>query len=196
MKNLDSSFNSICHAAWCQFESGDHEGALRYYERALAILRRLRMVRSERIVIGYLGLLCFETGDLARAEEHLSRAAFASRRAGDFRVEGIFESIRAGVLAALDCVDEARASFDLAAQLLVGNAFYARAVSIHRGHLDLAEARDAAARGDLDGARAHVARARARVLGAYAVGPDGASLVQRSDDARVAVRILERALEP
>jgi hypothetical protein len=99
------------------------------------------MTRSERICIGYLGVLYFEAGELDRAEDHLRRAAFASRQSGDFRVEGIFEGIRGAVLATLDCTEKARMSFDLAEQLLAGNSFYAGSIAVYRGHLDLAEAR-------------------------------------------------------
>ena len=176
--------------AWQCFEGGDRDGAVVHYRRALDLLRALRMVRSERIVDGYLGVLHFEAGDLGRAEEHLARAAFASRQAGDFRVEGVFEGVRGAVLASLDCLEEARASFALAEQLLVGNSFYGRIIAIHRGHLDLAEARGV----EPAEAAAHVDRARARAAEARAAGANGAAIIARSDDARVALRVLERAL--
>ncbi len=180
--------------AWGWLERGDHGAALEHYERALVILRRLKMARSERVVIGYAGLVHFDAGDLAEAEDHLRRAAFASRQAGDFWVEGIFEGLRAAVLATLDCIEEARASFDLAEQLLAGNRFYAGTIAIHRGHLDLAEARAAAVCGDVDAVVAHQENARMRIELARTPSDDAPAHVTRSDDARLAVRILERAL--
>jgi predicted ATPase len=180
--------------AWGWLERGDHAAALEHYESALVILRRLKMSRSERVVIGYAGLVHFDAGDLAEAEDHLRRAAFASRQAGDFWVEGIFEGIRAAVLAMLDCVEEARASFDLAEQLLAGNPFYAGTIAIHRGQLDLAEARVAAVCGDADAVLLHQENARMRVSLARASSDGAPAHVSRSDDARIAVRILERAL--
>lgn len=84
-------------------------------------------------------------------------------------------------------IDEARAAFELADDLLAGNAFYRTAVGVHRGLLDLAEARAASADGHERTARAHVARARWRIEEAH-------SFARRSDDARMAVEILERAL--
>jgi predicted ATPase len=170
--------------AWNHFESGERETARDHYEHALAIVRRLRMSRSERIVIGYLGLLEFDAGNHVVAEAHLAKAALASRRAGDSRVEGIFEGVRGGVLASMDRVIEARATFDLADELLARNAFYQRAVRVHRGHLDLAEARAVAVEGH---ARAHVDAARWRI-------EEARSLARRSDDARMAIAILERAI--
>ena len=181
--------------AWHWFEGADREVARNYYDRTLQLLRRLRMKRSERIILGYLGVLNFESGALAEAEDHLRRSAFASRQAGDFRVEGIFEGVRGGVLAALDCIEEATASLDLADELLAGNPFYAGSIGVYRGHLDLAEARAAAARGDSAEAVAHVKMARARIDAARVSHDTLPPLVRRSDDARMAVRILERAID-
>jgi predicted ATPase len=172
---------------WNDFERGERDRARAHYERAIVLLRRLKMARSERIAVGYLGLVDFYEGDLARAEERLRQAALASRRAGDLRVEGIFEGVLGGVLAAADRIDESRAALGLADELLAGNAFYRGAVAVYRGLLDLAEARAAAADGAARTALAHVARARWRIEEAHA-------LARRSDDARIAVRILERAL--
>ncbi len=179
---------------WHHFERGDREIARETYGRALATLRRMKMARSERIVVGYMGVLFFDAGDLDEAEEHLRRAAFASRQAGDFRVEGIFEGVRGAVLAALDATREARASLDLSERLLADNAFYAESVAVYRGHLDLAEARAALAAGDDEAARACVEHAKARLQKARTAASGRPPLVRRSDDARMAVAILERAI--
>ncbi len=173
--------------AWNHFESGELDLARDVYMRALTILQRMKMTRSERIVIGYLGLLYFAEGDLNAADRHLGRAALASRRAGDLRVEGIFEGVRGGVLATQGRIDDARASFALADELLEGNLFYQQAILIHRGHLDLAEARAAAAEGEMHTAHAHIANARWRI-------EESRTLARRSDDARMAIKLLERAL--
>jgi predicted ATPase len=181
--------------AWHHFESGDRDAAREHFARALDIAGRIGMGRSERIVMGYLGLIDFEAGDPATAERRLRVAAFASRRAGDPRLEAIFEGIRGAVLAALDRLDEARASFDLSKELLQGNAFYAAMIDVHRGHVDLAEARAAMEMGARDVASARIAHARARIASAYAEDAPGGALVRRSDDARMAVRILDRAID-
>jgi len=173
--------------AWNHFEGGDRDTAREHWERALHIIRRLRMSRSERIITGYIGLLEFDAGDLALAESHLAKAALASRRAGDLRVEGIFEGVRGGVLASLDRIAEARAAFDTADELLSRNAFYQGAIRVHRGHLDLAEARAALAEGHESTARAHVDEARWRIEQAR-------TLSRRSDDARMAIKLLARAI--
>ena len=174
--------------AWNYFESGDRPMALLEYQRTLALARRTRMTRSERVILGYVGLVYFDTGDLVKAEDHLRRSTLASRRAGEVRTEGIFEGVRAGVLAALGRVGDARPAFALADDLLSRNPFYQRAIAVHRGHLDLAEARAAREIGMHNVAEAHVGAARWRI-------EEARSHAKRSDDARAAVRILQRAID-
>jgi predicted ATPase/Tfp pilus assembly protein PilF len=190
-----AEMRALMGLAWGHFEAGRRANARSQFDRALAIARRLEQPRSERICMGYLGLLEFEAGDLTAADARLRQAIRASGRAGDVQLEGIFEGVRGGVLSSLDRLDEACEAFSVAADLLSGNSFYAAAIAIHRGHLDLAEARAATASGDLARATDCVADARERIATARADG-DGPSLVSRSDDARMAVRILERALQP
>ncbi len=180
--------------AWEHVERGDHLGARERYDRAIDLALPLGLDRTVRIATGYLGMMLFDAGALAEAEEHLRRAAFACKRVGDLRVEGIFEGVRGAVLASLGRLPEAQRSFDVAEQLLAGNAFYRDVVAIYRGHLELAEARRAAKHGDAAKAERLVASARARIDGARAPGSGGEAFVARSDDARLAVRILERAM--
>jgi len=61
------------------------------------------------------------------------------------------------------------------------------ATRVHRGHLDLAEARAAAADGHARTAEAHVSSARWRI-------EEARTLARRSDGARMAIKILERAI--
>ncbi len=176
--------------AWGYVEEGQRDVAREHYARALVILRGLGMRRSELIAIGYLGLLEFADGNLERAEEQLRLAALGSRKGGDLRACGIFEGIRGGVLASLDRIAASRIAFDLADELLARNPFYQGAIRIHRGHLDLAEAR--AAWGD--GADAHVAEAAAHVAEARWRIEEARTLARRSDDARLAIAILEESI--
>ncbi len=169
-------------------EAGDLDRAHASYERGMLIAQRLGLTRSLRIVRGYLGILHFDAGLWAEAGRYLESAASASKAAGDVRVEGFFVGVRGAVLASEDEVEAAREAFAEASRLLAGNPFFLRVIEIHGGHLDLAEARRAASVGLADLAEAHVAAARSRVEAA--MGP----LAHRSDDARIAVRILERAL--
>jgi predicted ATPase len=168
-------------------EASDLDRAEAWYERALLLARRRGMARSVRIVMGYLGVLHFDGGRLQEAERWLDNAARSSRAAGDMRVEGIFEGIRGAALAQLDLGDEARAAFTSAKKLLGTNAYFRGVVELYEGHLFLCEAREARAEGRDDRAVALARDAARRVA-------DAEALAKRSDDARIGLRILRRAL--
>ncbi len=180
--------------AWEHLDLGDHASARARYDRAIDLAMPLGLDRTVRIATGYLGIMHFDAGALAEADSHLARAAYDCKRAGDVRVEGVFVGVRGAVLAALGRIEEARRSFALAEELLAKSEFYAGVIALHRGHLEIAEARAAARRGDEVTATSLLAAVRARIEDARQPGPDGESFVQRSDDARLAVRILERSL--
>jgi len=175
-------------------EAGDLARAEASYDRALLIAHRRGMTRNARIVTGYLGVLHFDAGRPQEAERCLDSAARSSRSVGDPRVEGIFSGIRGAALASLDLLDEARAAFTLAHQLLAQHPYFHAVIAVHQGHLELAEAREVSADGDTTRAGALVRAAGRRILDAEACDGEGPPLVCRSDDARIAVRILRRAL--
>jgi predicted ATPase len=172
-------------------ETGRLERAERDYDRALLIARRLGMQRAARITMGYLGVMHFDAGHFLEAERWLDCAVDRSRSVGDLRVEGVFEGMRGAVLASVDLVDEARAAFALSEELLASNPYFGQVIAVHRGHLDLAEAR---AEDDAARAAELVAAAVRRVDAAERGSGEQAPLVRRSDDARIAVRILRRAI--
>ena len=175
-------------------ETSDLLRAEACYDRGLLIARRLGMTRSVRIVMGYLGVLHFDAGRTQEAERCLDDAARLSRAVGDPRLEGIFEGLRGAALATLDLLDEARAAFALARELLRSNAYFGAVITLHQGHLDLAEARAAQAEGEVGRAWELVEAAEQRVALAEGWGDATPPLVRRSDDARIAVRTLRRAL--
>ena len=173
-------------------ETGRLDRAESDYDRALLIARRLGMQRAARITMGYLGVTHFDAGRFLEAERWLDCAVDRSRSVGDLRVEGIFEGMRGAVLASIDLIDEARAAFALSGDLLASNPYFGQVIAIHRGHLDLAEAR---AEDDATRAVELVAAAARRLDAAEHGAGDEAPLVRRSDDARIAVRILRRAVD-
>jgi tetratricopeptide (TPR) repeat protein len=185
-------------------ELGELDEARDCYERAESITRSAMLLRPHRVVTAYLGVLAIDEGDFVEGEARLRWAAARAGAAGDLRVEGVLEGFRAAALALLDRRSEARAAFDRARALLVDNPFFSAVVDLHRAHLDLADARAALARGDraLSASYVHGARMRIELAGAPgdetsgAAAGDKRSLLERSDDARIAVRILERAMRP
>jgi tetratricopeptide (TPR) repeat protein len=179
-------------------EAGDLVRAEAYYDRGFLIARRAGMARNVRIVMGYLGVLHFDAGRLQEAERWLDNAAQGSRAVGDPRVEGIFEGMRGAVLASLDLADEARAAFSVAEPLLRSHPYFGAVIALHRGHLDLCEARVLR---ESEGASAMsrrvgelVCTAARRLAEAEAWHGETPPLLRRSDDARIAARILRRAL--
>ncbi|MFT3770597.1 MAG: tetratricopeptide repeat protein [Minicystis sp.] len=175
-------------------EAGDLERAEAYYDRGLLIARRLKMQRNLRIVTGYLGVLHLDAGQAQEAELWLETAARLSRNVGDLRVEGIFTGMRGAALAMLDLVDEARDAFAASLDLLRQNPYFAAVIELHQGHLELAEARAARADGDHARAEALIEAAGQRLAAAERGEGERPPLVRRSDDARIAARILRRAL--
>ncbi|APR78782.1 Signal transduction response regulator [Minicystis rosea] len=175
-------------------EAGDLERAEAYYERGLLIARRLKMQRNLRIVTGYLGVLHLDAGRAQEAELWLDNAARLSRNVGDVRVEGIFTGMRGAALAMLDLVDEARDAFAMSLDLLRQNPYFAAVIELHQGHLSLAEARVLRAEGEDALADALIEAAEQRLAAAEAGEGDRPPLTRRSDDARIAARILRRAL--
>jgi hypothetical protein len=68
-------------------------------------------------------------------------------------------------------------------------------INLHQGHLDLAEAREALAAGDPAAAGAWIEAALQCLAAARTWQGETVPLVRRSDDARIAARILHRAIE-
>lgn len=176
------------------FEAGDLVRARSFYERGERLSRALGMQRAHRIVIAYQAILGLEAGDLARSETLLKRAVLASRQAGDSRLEGFNEGFRAAVLAARDKLDDARGAFAAAEALVAPHPFQAELLSLLRAHLDLAEARAALQESAWERAGWALACARGRVALARAPVGGATALVERSDDARIALRLLDRML--
>jgi predicted ATPase len=175
-------------------EAGDLERSEASYERGLLIARRLSLHRMVRIAMGYLGVLHFDAGRIQEAERWFDNAVRRSRAVGDLRVEGIFEGMRAAVLATLDLVEESERAFTLSSELLKSNLYFREVIELHEGHLELCDGRAALAEGDWARAEACFQAAEHRIAVAEAPRGETPPLVLRSDDARIAVRILRRAL--
>jgi predicted ATPase len=175
-------------------EAGDLTRAEASYDRALLITRRLGMTRNARIVMGYLGVLHLDAGRTQEAERWLDAAVRLSRNVGDLRIEGIFEGMRGAALATLDLADEARAAFSQARGLLADNPYFGAVIELHRGLLDLADARAAREEGAEVRTATLMMAARERLAMAERSVGETPPLVKRSDDARIAARILRRAI--
>ncbi|MFO0755130.1 MAG: tetratricopeptide repeat protein [Byssovorax sp.] len=182
-------------------ERGLLDLALGHYQNALAIAGRIGARRNEMLIHGYIGLLYFDRGDLAAAEESLRRALVLSTAAGYGITEGNQRAVLGAVLASLGRGEEAEVQLDKARSRLASHLFWGRVAIIHHGHLDLWHAREHEARGNHKQAEIHRAAASARAAAAHtedselaACGGPKRAIVNISDDARIAARILNRAI--
>src|SRR5262249_50748120 len=96
--------------------------------------------RMEGVVIGCLGVIRAEQGRYAEALERVTRAVQLFVDAGDRYHAGIFQTFRAGVLAALDRIDDSAATFADAERVLaeIGSHVSIREGELYQAFLDLA----------------------------------------------------------
>lgn len=164
-----------------ELELGRQEEAASHFEQSLAIHRQVGNLRSEGIFLGNLGVLEFERGRLDAAQAHFRAATEKLAEVGDRRPEGLYLGYLAAVQVELGRIEEAASSFKEAATRLDprNDALLCGVVEVLKGFLDHAERR--------------TADAEARIVKAESA-EGGEALVQRSADARLAIRILRSSL--
>jgi predicted ATPase len=177
-------------------QEGRFEEAARCYDEVLPLHRRIGYRRGEAIVRAASGLM-MQWLDRAEEAEHLMQSALSLVRAvGDERTRALVLG-RLATLAA-DAGDLARACEHLAASRVLtereGDPDRHVILAVHEGHLELARCRAALAARDHAAALSHRREAERRVALAAAPVGEREPIVRRSDDARLAVALLERAL--
>jgi predicted ATPase/Tfp pilus assembly protein PilF len=175
-------------------EQGEYAEARRHFEAAERKLSRSGARLLEAHVRGYSGALHHELGELDLASAAYARALRVLREVGDRRLEGLFLAALGGADAARGRTAAAREAFSAAEKLLVevGDPGLVEALELHRGFLALASSDQAQARGDA--AVSHTERSRALELSRRARERLDSGALAHSDDARFALRLLERAL--
>jgi predicted ATPase/class 3 adenylate cyclase len=200
-------------------EQGDLTDARRAFERALAIAREVGDRRAEGIALGYLGGNAQEESDDDEALRLYKASLAIHREVDNRRSEALVLARLGGLEAQLGQLDAAEDMLDAAELLLEGmvEAYLLEALSLHRGHLELARARVAERTGDDEGAQQLRKAASRRIAELMASGrrraattvtisgnarlldraaPGGTQSVGiQSDEVRFAVRMLERALD-
>ncbi|MEW5848088.1 MAG: protein kinase [Myxococcota bacterium] len=193
----------LLYLAILEQELGRLSEARKHYELSLTINREVGDRRLEGISQGYLGFLRHEQERLEEAQANYQAAVEVVREVCDQRYEGIFLASLGGVTAALGHVEDASQLLGQAAALLkaVDDPIFLSAVDLHLGHLDLALARRADSAGDRLTAQQYRLQAQARVVAAETPGapdeshPGGTpSLASQTDESRLALRFLKRAL--
>ena len=176
--------------------AGELAQAEEHYTRCLTLMQAGNR-RLEGVVIGCLGVIRAEQGRYAEGLERVTRAVQLFLDASDRYHAGVFQTFRAGVLAALDRVDESIAAFADAERVLgeIGVHVSFGEGELYRAFLDLARARQAMREGDPEKATAHRDEALRKLAGAESNEvdertPSGSSFASASARARIALRML------
>lgn len=158
------------------------------FEQALELSRRVGHRLFSGLVLGLVAGLDHELGRLEAARAGYERALAALREGAHRRFLALTLAGLGAVEAALGHGAAAAAALDEAEAMLDGldEPFRVLAVRVHRGHLDLLQAREAAARADPEAAASLRRAAEQRAA-------EGEKAASRSEDVRFAVRVLRRA---
>jgi predicted ATPase len=181
------------NAALVEQERGRSREARSLYERACAVLEEVGDHRLYAITLGNLGGIDHEDGRLDEAAKSHARAVALLADVGDRRSGAIAHARLGAALAGLDRLRESRDAIDRGERLLAALAdpLAVEIVGLMRGFLDVALARAARVGGREAEAEQLLGAARGRIARAVAGAP---SLADRSDDIRLAQRMLERSL--
>jgi predicted ATPase len=160
-----------------------------HFRRGLALLKAVGDKRLVAITLGNMGTLSHTEGDLSHARRCHEEALALLREVGDLRSEGLCLGRLGAVVATVGDVDGALTHIDAGELLLerLGDSTGCAAVGLSRGFVDLAEAARARVRGDAEILRARFVAVQGRIEAASAGSP---SLVEQSDDARTAIKML------
>lgn len=169
---------------------------------ALALLESIRdlatregLLRYESLTWAYSGLALLHLSRHASSREHLERAVQLERRLRNQHHEAFARGIRAAAYATGDLVEEATHDLETARRLVDGDPISLACLRVCEGHIHLARMRRALEEGETARARRELEAAQDS-LECTCLDPHAAprEVAKRSDDARVLLRLLERAL--
>lgn len=175
-------------------ERGRLDAAREHMERGLTVGREKGIRRTALLATGYLGLLDFVEGRVVDASLRVEAAVAEAREVGDGRLEGFFLCALGALHASLGALPAAERAAGTGAALLRGYEMWLAVTRLFEGHLDLARSRRAHTDGDPTAGRRHLEAARARIDAARAPGIAGRAITTWSDDARIALLLLEKAI--
>ncbi|HMJ14939.1 MAG TPA: tetratricopeptide repeat protein, partial [Polyangiaceae bacterium] len=175
-------------------EQSELQDARSLFERAERRLNRHGARLLSAHVRGYAGGLLHELGELDEAALHYEQASAVLREFGDVRNEGLFSAFLGACEAARGRKEAAAEALARAERLLleVGDPGLFETLDLCRAQVTLARARSLAAEGDT--AQSHAARAEVARLAETERERHARSSPQLSDDARLALRLLEAAI--
>lgn len=169
-------------------EQGKLEAAAVALSQAMEVHRSIGDAQTEAIARGYVGIIRHEQNRPAEARLLLDEALAQNRKLGNRRFEGLMLAHLGSLAAPAGELSKAAALLDEADATLQAaqEGVFLSVTGLLRGVLDVRRYLSGAEKGDASAA-AHLERARARLP------KDGAASL-RSDEARCALRLLQRAL--
>jgi len=184
----------VCNLGVLELEHGESDRARAYYEASRELLEPLGDRRLLAIVLGNLGTLEHIQGQLQPARQCHEEALAILREVGDRRSEALCLSRLGRATAALGWADDAQGCLAAADRLLgrFPDEMVSATVQLDRGFVELSRARSK--EGSPEQAEEALARVRARIARVREARSDAPAWVERSDDIRFAVRLLERGL--
>ncbi|MEM9456372.1 MAG: tetratricopeptide repeat protein [Myxococcota bacterium] len=185
----------VCNLGVLELEHGQGDRARAHFDASRELLQPLGDRRLLAIVLGNLGTLEHTQGQLQAARQCHEDALAILREVGDRRSEALCLSRLARATAALSWVDDASGCLAAADRLLgrFPDPMVAATVQLDRGFVDVARARQVLA-GGLGDAAENIALARERIAAVRVTEGDTPAWIERCDDIRFAVRLLEQSL--
>lgn len=176
-------------------QRGEHAVAVRRYRESAARAQALSMSHLSAVSHGYAALAELARGMPEEASRLAASAIEEARAIGYVRATGFFTLFRAAALAELDRLEEAAREVPIGLSLLDG--VYAAAGNVLAGLVDLAEARAAITRDEIDRAFGRAMSLRQRIAEVRALrvsgrGSDRPLAVDVSDDIRIVLDIVEK----
>jgi len=175
-------------------DAGDYDASREHLERCGVLARSVGFRRSTILVMGHLGILNFDHDRLGEALECLAAAVAEAGETGDDVPEGVFLAAEGAVRAAMGDPESAAPLVAKAQRVLANSPLFGTIVEVYAGHVDVALARFSSRSGDPGAAAERLNAARARVQRASCACVGTTRYVEQSDDLRIALRLLERAL--
>ncbi|MEM7159114.1 MAG: tetratricopeptide repeat protein [Myxococcota bacterium] len=190
--NLRLEAIHVCNLGTLELERGEGDRARGHFEASQQLLEPLGDRRLLAIVRGNQGTLEHMQGRLEDARQCHEDALAILREVGDRRSEALSLSRLGRAWAELGWVEDAQGCL-AAAGRLVGrfpDAMVSATVELDRGFVELAEARNS----EPEPRDALLQKARDRIAQVSRAEADSPAWIERSDDIRFAVHLLERGL--
>lgn len=170
-------------------EAGDYAKARLHLERCGELARDAGFTRTALLVMGHLAILNFDHNRLDEAMECVTAAAAEASETADDVPLGVLLAVESALRATMGEMDVSVSLAARARRVLARSPLFGAVVELYAAHVELALARLSPSDADK-----HVSMVTAVLRQARDARVGDTLLVTQSDDLRIALRILERAL--